>query len=126
MRKNCIEGSFGIEIDPMLQIDEKKDYVIRKRRYSGFFATDLDLVLRQNHIENLLIVGTKTNCCIRATVTDAFYLDYNPIVFSDCVATNDEIVNKVHLQDIKKYFGQVMESDEWFRLEEEKANGKEI
>jgi len=126
MRKNCIEGSFGIEIDPMLQIDEKKDYVIRKRRYSGFFATDLDLVLRQNHIENLLIVGTKTNCCIRATVTDAFYLDYNPIVFSDCVATNDEIVNKVHLQDIKKYFGQVMESDEWFRLEEEKVNGKEI
>ena len=32
-------------------------------------------------------------------------------------------MNKVNLQDIKKYFGQVMESDEWFRLEEEKANG---
>lgn len=46
MRPNCIEGTFGIEIDPMLKVDEKKDYVIRKRRYSGFFATDLDLVLR--------------------------------------------------------------------------------
>ena len=36
MRPNCIEGTFGIEIDPMLEVDEKKDYVIRKRRYSGF------------------------------------------------------------------------------------------
>ena len=114
MRKNCIEGSFGIEIDPMLQIDEKKDYVIRKRRYSGFFATDLDLVLRQNHIENVIIVGTKTNCCIRATVTDAFYLDYNGIVISDCVATNSDVVNQVHLEDIGKYLGQVMDSETLF------------
>lgn len=114
MRPNCIEGTPGIEIDPMLPVDEKKDYVIRKRRYSGFFATDLDLVLRQNHIENVIIVGTKTNCCIRATVTDAFYLDYNGIVISDCVATNSDVVNQVHLEDIGKYLGQVMDSETLF------------
>lgn len=114
MRPNCLEGTSGIEIDPMLPVDEKKDYVIRKRRYSGFFGTDLDLVLRENHIENLIIVGTKTNCCIRATVTDAFYLDYNGIVLSDCVATNSETVQQVHLEDIKKYLGQVMDSGELF------------
>ena len=60
MRPNCIEGTFGIEIDPMLEVDEKKDYVIRKRRYSGFFGTDLDLVLRENEVENVVVVGTKT------------------------------------------------------------------
>ena len=114
MRPNCIEGTPGIEIDPMLPGDEKKDYVIRKRRYSGFFATDLDLVLRQNHIENVIIVGTKTNCCIRATVTDAFYLDYNGIVISDCVATNSDVVNQVHLEDIGKHLGQVMDSKTLF------------
>lgn len=114
MRPNCIEGTEGIKIDPMLPVDEKKDYVIRKRRYSGFFGTDLDLVLRENHIENLIIVGTKTNCCIRATVTDAFYLDYNGIVISDCVATNSDVVNEVHLQDISKYLGQVMDSETLF------------
>lgn len=114
MRPNCIEGTPGIEINPMLPVDAKKDYVIRKRRYSGFFATDLDLVLRENHIENLIIVGTKTNCCIRATVTDAFYLDYNGIVISDCVATNSDVVNQVHLEDIHKYLGQVMSSEELF------------
>ncbi|MBS6397896.1 MAG: cysteine hydrolase [Clostridiales bacterium] len=114
MRPNCVEGTFGIEIDPMLPVDEKKDYVIRKRRYSGFFATDLDLVLRENGIDNLIIVGTKTNCCIRATVTDAFYLDYNGIVVSDCVATNSDTVNQVHLEDIRKYLGQVMDSETLF------------
>jgi nicotinamidase-related amidase len=54
------------------------------------------MVLRENKIQNVIIVGTKTNCCIRATVTDAYYLDYTPIVVSDCVATNDETVNQVH------------------------------
>jgi nicotinamidase-related amidase len=116
MRPNCIEGTGGDAIDTMLDVDAEKDYVIKKRRYSGFFGTDLDMVLRENNIRNVIIVGTKTNCCIRATVTDAYYLDYNPIVVSDCVATNDEVTNQVHLTDIKKYFGKVVTSQELFEL----------
>lgn len=112
MRKNCIEGSGGEEIDRMLQVDKKKDYVIKKRRYSGFYGTDLDLVLRENKIENTIIVGTKTNCCIRATAMDAYYRDFNVIVLKDCVATNDEVVNQIHLNEIDKYIGTVMSSDE--------------
>lgn len=116
MRPNCIEGTWGAEIDSMLEVDEAKDYVIKKRRYSGFVGTDLDMVLRENKIENVIIVGTKTNCCIRATVTDAYNLDYIPVVVSDCVATNDETVNQVHLTDIKKYLGRVVTSEELFDL----------
>lgn len=115
MRPNCIEGSGGEEIDSMLVVDEEKDYVIKKRRYSGFFGTDLDLVLRENGVKNVLVVGTKTNCCIRATITDAFYLDYDGYVISDCVATNSEVVNQVHLEDINKYLGTVIDSQELFR-----------
>lgn len=114
MRPNCIEGSGGEEIDFRLKVDYKHDYVIKKRRYSAFFGTDLDLVLRENKVENVIVVGTKTNCCIRATVTDAYYLDYNTIVLSDCVATNSEVVNEVHLTDIGKYFGTVITSEELF------------
>lgn len=113
MRPNCVEGTSGIEIDPMLKVNPE-DYVIRKRRYSGFFGTDLDLVLRENHIKNTVIVGTKTNCCIRATVTDAFYLNYNPIVIRECVATNSETVNEVHLNDIQKYLGTVVDMKTFF------------
>lgn len=119
MRPNCIEGTFGVEIDSMLPVDEEKDYVIQKRRYSGFFGTDLDLVLRENGVENVIIVGTKTNCCIRATVTDAFYLDYNPYVVKECVATNSEVVNEVHLTDIDKYLGDVVDMNTLFTMLDE-------
>jgi nicotinamidase-related amidase len=112
MRPNCIEGSGGEDIDPLLKVDAAKDYVIKKRRYSAFFGTDLDLVLREHGIRNVIVVGTKTNCCIRATVTDAYNLDYRVIVLSDCVATNSETVNEVHLSDIGKYLGTVWTTDE--------------
>lgn len=118
MRPNCIEGSGGEEIDSMLPVEES-DYVIKKRRYSGFFGTDLDLVLRENGVRNVIIVGTKTNCCIRATVTDAFYLDYEGYVISDCVATNSETVNQVHLEDIRKYLGHVVDSETLFKMLDE-------
>lgn len=118
MRPNCIEGSGGEDIDPMLEVRET-DYVIKKRRYSGFFATDLDLVLREHDVRNVIIVGTKTNCCIRATVTDAFYLDYEGYVVSDCVATNSETVNQVHLEDINKYLGHVIDTETLFKMLDE-------
>ncbi len=114
MRPNCIEGSGGEEIDPLLPVDRKKDYIIQKRRYSAFYGTDLDLVLREHGIKNTVIVGTKTNCCIRATVQDAYFNYYYPIVLSDCVGTDSKEVNQVHLTDIDKYFGVVMTSDELY------------
>lgn len=120
MRPNCIEGSGGEAIDKRLEV-MPQDYIIKKRRYSGFFGTDLDLVLRENGIENVFIVGTKTNCCIRATVTDAYYLDYNVFVVRECVATNDDNVNNVHLEDIRKYFGRVISLNELDMVLEEVA-----
>lgn len=114
MRPNCIEGSGGEAIDPLLRVDPVHDYVIKKRRYSAFFGTDLDLVLRENDVKTVVVVGTKTNCCIRATVTDAYYLDYRVIVLRDCVATNSDVVNEVHLTDIEKYLGTVLTSEELY------------
>lgn len=114
MRKCCISGSGGDITDRMLQI-KPEDYVIKKRRYSAFFSTDLDLVLRENEIKNVVIVGTKTNCCIRATVTDAYYLNYNVFVVRECVATNDKNINEVHLSDIEKYFGSVIDMREIYK-----------
>ena len=107
MRPNCIEGTGGELLDESLTV-LPEDYVIQKRRYSAFFGTDVDLVLREHDIKRVIVVGTKTNCCIRATVTDAYNLDYEVIVISDCVATNDPTVNQVHLSDIQKYLGTVI------------------
>jgi nicotinamidase-related amidase len=111
MRKNCIEGTGGENIDESLTV-LPQDYVIKKRRYSAFFGTDLDLVLREHDVKKVIVVGTKTNCCIRATVTDAYNLDYEVFVVRECVATNDPTVNEVHLTDIDKYLGHVVDLEQ--------------
>lgn len=116
MRPCCIAGSGGDQLDEQLPVDSRHDYIVHKRRYSAFFMTDVDLILRENKVETLIVVGTKTNNCIRATVTDAQQLDYNVIVLSDCVATDSEVVNQVHLNDIAKYLGKVMTSQELFEM----------
>jgi nicotinamidase-related amidase len=115
MRPCCIEGSGGEDLDPMLPLDPERDYIIQKRRYSAFFGTDLDLVLHENGIQNLIVEGTKTNCCIRATVTDAHSLGYSVIVPSDAVGTNSDTVNQVHLEDINKYLGKVEKLKEVYK-----------
>ena len=120
MRPNCIEGSGGEDLDALLPVNEETDYIIPKRRYSAFYGTDLDLVLREHGIRNVVVVGTKTNCCIRATVQDAYFNNYLPIVLSDCVGTNDQVINQVHLTDMDKYFGTVMTAREFrVRVKEE-------
>ena len=97
-----------------LPIDEEKDYIIKKRRYSSFYATDLDLILREHNIRKVVITGTKTNNCVRSTVEDAYHLDYEAIVVEDCVATDDEIVNRIYLNDIDRYYGKVIHSKDVF------------
>ena len=111
MRPCCIEGTAGVEIDAELTPLDT-EYVIPKRRYSAFFGTDLDLVLRENGVRNIVIVGTKTNCCINATALDGSYREYGIYVVSDCVGTDDEVTNAAYLRDIGKYIGSVAESDE--------------
>lgn len=109
LNATCMEGTGGDDIDPSIAPqDSPLEYVVKKRRYSGFYGTDLDLILREHGINTVLVVGTKTNCCIRATVTDAYNLAYNAVVVRECVATNDPAVNQVHLDDIEKYLGRVV------------------
>lgn len=114
-RINCIEGSGGEELMPELQYNPQKEYIVKKRRYSAFVGTDLDTILKEHDVYNVIVCGTKTNCCIRATVEDAYHLEYLPIVIEDCVGTNDEVINDVHLSDIEKYLGKVITKEEFIQ-----------
>lgn len=62
------------------------DTVIYKRRYSGFFDTDLDARLRELAIGTLLFVGATTSVCVESTVRDAMFRDFHCIVLEDCTA----------------------------------------
>ncbi|MCH7885673.1 MAG: cysteine hydrolase, partial [Planctomycetes bacterium] len=79
-----LAGSWGSQIVPALE-PHPDEYRVAKRRYSGFFETDLDLRLRELGIRHVVVVGVVTNICVRSTVHDAFYRGYDAIVPRECV-----------------------------------------
>ncbi len=115
VRGHCEEGTPGVELAPPLEPDPA-DYVINKRRYSAFVGTDLDLILRDNHIDTLFLTGTKTNVCIRATAQDAFEHNYRVIVPRDLVSTDKPHLHEANLEDIHKYMGRVVGLEEALTL----------
>ncbi len=63
------------------------DYVVDKRRYSGFFQTGLRLLLDELGVDTLLCVGMDTNICVRHTVADAYFNNYRIVVAGDATLT---------------------------------------
>ena len=77
------------------------DTLLVKPRYSAFFDTNLDAVLRRKGIDTVVVTGTTTPNCIRATVFDAICLDYNTVVLDDCTSSVNEEVQRVNMLGMK-------------------------
>jgi nicotinamidase-related amidase len=101
---HCIVNSDGAEIIREISPLEN-DYVIFKRRFSGFFQTDLDLTLRELKISDLILTGVCTNICVLYTAADARMLNYNVIVLKDCVASYDKKAHNFALKEMEKTLG---------------------
>ena len=65
---------------------QNNDVIVPKHRYSGFFETNLDSVLRERGITSLVFTGCTTSVCVESTLRDAFYRDYNCLLLTDCCA----------------------------------------
>lgn len=83
-----IEGQTGIDIHDSVQA-RPGDILVTKRRYSAFFATDLDLILRSLKIDTVAVAGTTTENCCHATARDAMFLGYRVAFLSDLTGTYD-------------------------------------
>ena len=106
---HCWENSWGgAVVDELAPLEG--DLVVVKRRYSGFFQTDLDLTLRDLDIETVIVMGVVTNICVRSTVHDAFFLGYKVVVPHDCVAATGQREQDSTLYDIGTHFGWVSTS----------------
>ncbi|MEP0941506.1 MAG: cysteine hydrolase [Rhizobiaceae bacterium] len=81
-----------LEDDPRTNIAVKEmdfrsdDYLIRKRRYSAFFGTDFEILLRGLKVDTLLLCGGLTDVCVHYTFADGHQSDYFCRVIEDCVA----------------------------------------
>lgn len=81
-----IRGTQGGE--PVASFDlQPSDIVIPKRRYDGFFQTDLDLTLRELGVDTLIAVGADANICVLQTLAGAYFRGYKTIVPADAVWT---------------------------------------
>jgi len=80
-----IEGTWNTEILPRLA-PRQGDVVVAKHRYSGFYETNLDSILRARGIRHLIVTGCTTSVCVESTVRDAMFRDYQCLVLEDCTA----------------------------------------
>ncbi|CAL4970015.1 unnamed protein product [Urochloa decumbens] len=97
----AMEGSKGAEMADGLAIKEE-DYKLVKTRFSSFFATNLDSVLKTSGIKNLVVVGVQTPNCVRQTVFDAVALDYEKVtVIVDATAAANPEIHLANIRDMK-------------------------
>jgi ureidoacrylate peracid hydrolase len=93
-------------------VDELKpqagDIVLAKTRYSGFFNSQLDSVLRSRGIRTIVFVGIATNVCVESTLRDGFMLEYFGVVLEDAThQAGPEFLQAAALYNIEKFFGWV-------------------
>jgi len=84
------------------------DIVVPKTRYSGFFNTNIDSLLRARGIRNIVFTGIATNVCVESSLRDAFHLEYFGIVLEDAThAAGPDFAQKAALYNIETFFGWV-------------------
>jgi len=101
---HAIHGTKGAEIIPDVAPAEV-DIRIPKRRYSGFFGTDLDITLRERGVDTLRLVGDCTNICVLYTAADARNLGYAVEVVRDGVTSFDAEAHEDALRELEKTLG---------------------
>ena len=87
-RAALVDGTPSVDIFPDLA-PAPDEHVIKKHRYSGFFGTDLDIVLREWGTDTVIVSGTTTENCCLATARDAMFRNYRVVFLSDATATYD-------------------------------------
>jgi len=121
-----IQGQRGAEIFSEVA-PQKGDLVVRKQRYSGFFQTNLDLLLRNKGIKDVAIAGATSEDCCLATARDAMYRGYRVAFLEDVTGTYDypdigygaiaaEDLHRMILTVVGVTTGHVMKADEFKAL----------
>jgi ureidoacrylate peracid hydrolase len=114
-----IRDTWGTEIVDTLQ-PRPGDHVVYKHRYSGFYETELDSMLKDAGITQLIVTGCTTSVCVESTIRDAYFRDYQAVLLTDCM---DEPIGKslsrtnhdASLMLVEMLFGWVAVSEQFLR-----------
>lgn len=74
-------------VDGMQPELSEREFLVTKHRFSGFWGTEIDLLLRSNSIKTLVLTGIATEVCVESTARDAFFRDYSVVIAGDCTSS---------------------------------------
>ena len=100
---HTVDGTWGAAVIDELAPDEN-DFVIKKWRYSAFFATPLDMLLRQLQVDTIVLTGVLTDVCIQHTAADAYFRGFKTVVPRSCTATISDERKEYALNFIKQMY----------------------
>jgi maleamate amidohydrolase len=106
-----IDGTWGAEICDDLQ-PGPGEIVINKHKPSVFYGSDFDVYVRSQRIDSLVICGSSTSGCVRATATDAFMREIRPILPRECQVDRDPDVMEANLFDLDSKYADVISLEE--------------
>jgi ureidoacrylate peracid hydrolase len=121
-RPICIRGSWDAEIVQELK-PNFDDHVVIKRRDSVFQDTEVEVWLRSLGIDSIIFAGIDTSICVESSLRDAFNHGYDIVLISDATASNNLNHYNSTLDNIRNYYGIVMNLDELIGISD-KTSGR--
>ena len=112
MKPICVRGTWDAEIVDEIRPNDS-DHVIRKRRDSAFYDTEIGVWLKSVGIDTLIFCGIDTSISVESSLRDAFNLGYDVILMSDATASNIEKHYQSTLENVRGYYGLVMSTEEF-------------
>ena len=113
-RPICIRGTWDADI-----VDDIKpmhgDHVVIKRRDSAFHDTEIGVWLRSIGVDTLIFCGIDTSICVETSLREAFNIGYDIVLISDATASSNRKHYESTLENVKDYYGIVMELKELFQ-----------
>jgi len=104
---HCIAGTWGSRIvADLTPLDG--EIVIPKQRYSGFFGTDLSVILADSGVRTVTVAGVCTSICVMDTVGGLANRDYKTVVPEAGVADFDPDMHRMALRRMKAVYGTVL------------------
>jgi nicotinamidase-related amidase len=111
--KKTIENTPGCQLLPELVVDPTDKEVIKKR-YSAFYNTNLEGMLKELQIDTLVVAGINTHACIRMAAIDAYQRDLELIIATDCIDSWSEKFQEATLEYITESISIAMNNSELF------------
>jgi ureidoacrylate peracid hydrolase len=107
----CAAGSWGGDFYGDVR-PKPNDPIVTKHRYSAFYNTDLDTILRANGIRTVVFTGVVTDVCVETSAREAFLRDYYVVVARDGTAAYVQADHDMTLKNIDRFFGEIASIDE--------------